>query len=555
MTALQPSPVSTEAPAAAAEVSQSLPMRYREPGRGYVQVPVEMLKEKAETVLVVSMLARRLRSSSGGVVEGVLQAHLAYELGWIGRDCDASAVVANRLSGWVRGAEKTSWLDVQHSYDARRRRTMARYQLWGRPSIDNSVDYVVAPVELFDMVRDGVIDKHGFLTWLRWRAVMGASSSTTKSVPGWAKQWGVSVATARRHRGALLKAGLLTEVTADGEASITALDPSLASSGGSGAPKSTPRKNHEPPPSKTVSRPCQESGPSLPTGVPKGVSVLASAVADVQEVTREAATTASPSQEPDPRDGTRKRRRASPSALAAAGRLLPRFRADLVRCETHYRRGIIRRAALFIDAGFGPEALVRAANELTVDVIDGNHNDAFRTALATLAVDVRLGACRGCGRDVDDFGHHPACEHAPATWFEEATRSETCVSCGTPGGIRREDLPVPMVVCDSCWTAHGVVESAVGSTTAADRQAVEVIDLADGIPAEEPLTHASSACSSGPRGAVGIRPVPAVVCGRFRRARQARADGRRSPYRSPVLARVRVLPAVRCSHLRGPPDG
>ncbi|MEU4607557.1 hypothetical protein AB0F43_31620 [Kribbella sp. NPDC023972] len=542
MTALQSSVESTELPVA--EVAQSLPMRYREPGRGYVQVPVEMLKEKAETVLVVSMLARRLRASSGGVVEGVLQAHLAYELGWIERDCDASPVVANRLSGWVRGAASTSWLDVQHNYDARRRRTMARYRLWGRPSIENAVEYVVAPVELFDMVRDGVIDKHGFLAWLRWRAVMGSASSTTKSVPEWAKKWGVSVATARRHRGALLKAGVLTEIPSDGEASITALDPSLASSGSSESPDSTPLKNHEPPPLKSVSRPCQESGPSVPTGVPKGVSLLASAVADVQEVTRETATTASPSQKPDSRDVTQGRRQASPSALAAAGRLLPRFRAELVRCEAHYRRGIIRRTALFIEAGYGPEALVRAANELTVDVIDGNHNDAFRTALATLAVDVRLGACRGCGRDADDFGHHPDCEHAPATWFEEVTQRETCVSCGRPGGVRRNELPMPIVVCDGCWTTLGQAAQDL------DPQS----DLVDEIRTDEPSSHGTAAVMSGSGGAGEKHPGRPGAGTRNQRPSQSCRHRRRSSHRTTAPRWHQGAPAGRCSHLRGPPD-
>jgi hypothetical protein len=233
---------------AAAEVPTRLSMRYGEPGRGYVQVPVEMLKgEKAETVLIVSMLARRLRSSSGGVVENVLQAHLAYELGWIERDCDASPVVANRVSSWIRAASDTKWLDVQYSYDTRRQRTMARYRLWGRPSTENAVKYVVAPVELFDMVRDGLIDKHGFLAWLRWSAVIGTASSTTRSVPEWAERWGVSAATARRHRSALLNAGLLTEVASEGEASITALAPALTTSEGGDEAGSTPSKNHEPP--------------------------------------------------------------------------------------------------------------------------------------------------------------------------------------------------------------------------------------------------------------------------------------------------------------------
>lgn len=434
-------------------------MRYRNPGRGYVQVPVAMLeKEKAATVLVVSMLARRLRTSSGGVVEGVLQAHLAYELGWTGRDEDATAVVANKVSAWIQAADRTAWLTVQHTHDLRRQRTMARYRLWGRPTADNGVEYVEAPAALFDLVTEGTIDKNGFQAWLRWRAVMGANTSTSCSVPSFAKRWGVSEATARRHRSALLKAGALVEVVAPGEASVTALPSGIVPAK---APKRAPVKDHESPQSENVIHPSQKPGPLVPTGLPNRVSPPPSAAADLQEVTRELAKTASPSSNSDSSAARPVRRQASREAITAAGRLLARFKPQLVACAPHFRRGLVRWAAIYLDDGFGAEAVVRAANELTVDVVDGNHNRSFREALATLAVDVRHGACRGCGRDAEDFGHHAACDQAPASWLDELTSRESCVLCAA-AGVLREELPMPVVVCDSCWVVDGAEDAAEG---------------------------------------------------------------------------------------------
>lgn len=463
MTTTQAHPTALPSPAgpSVAAVSGRKPsMAYRDPGRGYVQVPVAQLKEKAETVLIISMLARRLRASSGGVVEGVLQAHLAHELRWVERDCDVSATVANRVSKWIRDASQTSWLDVQHSHDARRQRTMARYKLWGRPSVDNAVEYVVAPAVLFDMVRDGVIDKHGFLGWLRWRAGMGTGTSTGMSVPEFAREWDVSEATARRHRSALLKAGALTEVASSGGASITALPEALLPEKRG---KATPIKNHEPPQSETMNHPSQEPGPYVPVGVPKGVSISSSAVADVPAVTREADPAASPKQNLDQRPERPARLRASADALAAAGRLLTRFRPELVSCDPHFRRGIIRRTALFLDAGYGDEALVRAANVLTIDIVEGNHNQVFRTALASLASDVHGGACRGCGLYADEDGHHLKCgasTAAQAGWLEQVTTLASCVTCGASDATRREDLPIPVAVCDPCWMGSEDVDPA-----------------------------------------------------------------------------------------------
>jgi hypothetical protein len=447
-------------------------MRYGNPGRGYVQVPVAMLEESAETVLVVSMLARRLRASSGGLVDRVLQTHLAYELGWIGAEEAADhdpknrapklRAAVNRVSSWVREAASTSWMDVQYAYDVRRQRTTARYQLWGRPSADNQVEYVEAPADLFDLVAEGNIDKNGFLAFLRWRCMMGAATSTNSSVPQYAERWKVSEATARRHRKALLNAEALIEVAVPGAPSVTALPAGMVRTG---CRSDGVVRSREAGLADTRKRPVHGSCSSVPDVVPNPVSVSPSAVADVQEVSRETTTAASPNQDRDSFQAdfssrAKPRRQASASSVALAGRVLTRFRADLVACEPRFRRAIIRRTAVFLDDGYGAEAIVRAANDLTIGIVDGNHSEAFRQALASLASDVLAGACKCCGRYRED-GHHSACEQAgteSAAWFDEITARECCVMCDEDGR-RREDLPIPVVVCDDCWDRQHEVDA------------------------------------------------------------------------------------------------
>jgi hypothetical protein len=524
-------------------------MGYSSPGRGYVQVPVAMLTESAETVLIVSMLARRLRASSGGVVEGVLQTHLAHELGWISVDEAADQdpkhraselrAAVNRVSRWIRAAASTSWMDVQYSHDARRQRTMARYRLLGRPSADNGVEYVEAPAELFDRVTSGALDKNLFLAWLRWRAMMGAATSTNRSVPQFAERWEVSEATARRHRKALLKAEALIEVAALGSPSITALPVSLVRRRNR---VDGPVKNRESVPSGTVKSPSQESWPSVSPVVPKDISISPSAAADVQEVSRGTVTAASPNHDRDSRPAdthpmATPRRQASPSSLTAAGRLLPRFTPDLVSCAAHFRRGIIRRAALFLDDGYGPEAVVRAANELTVGITDGNHCDAFRQALASLASDVLAGACKGCGRYTSEDGHHSGCDQAgavAATWFDQMTARDCCVLCEGPG-TRREDLPIPVVVCDECWDRQNgpdpaeVCAPGPSSADSPDGGAEHQVGLPPTDPARRSSrrAHGGASCQvASPPGAGRLVPGGRTLGGACRRSAPGRGNPR-----------------------------
>lgn len=116
-------------------------------------------------------------------------------------------------------------------------------------------------------------------------------------------------------------------------------------------------------------------------------------------------------QKPEPAaqlvDGTdRDDKRSSEQHLAAAGVLLARFPHGYRQQETKYLRGTLRRLSRALADGYGPAAVVLAAQRH--DQPEHNPTRTLEHALRELAADVHAGACPECGHDPD--GPRPICD-------------------------------------------------------------------------------------------------------------------------------------------------
>ncbi len=281
------------------------------------------------------------------------------------------------------------WLTVDRVHSAGR--THNTYRPLRMAMLDDGRRYVELPVIALDAVSAGIIGPEHLRSLACWLDAAGREGRTRDSLAEHAARYGADVRTAKRHRSTLVAVGLLEVRQEAGKRTSTAapgrLPPPPQTGDTDGRSPGTRMADHRGHGWQTEVPPVEVPPVEVPVS---GSARRAPTASNV----RGAATSTPPA--PKPERSTR-----HPHTDAVVAQLPDTMR----RIPDHYRRGIIRRIDQALTAGYGPAAILRAAN-----ITAGTGVPALRAALAALSADTLTGACRTCGQHPDDGPSRHLCD-------------------------------------------------------------------------------------------------------------------------------------------------
>ena len=415
------------------------------PNTGRVLLPVELLTADltATALAVWVILAEHVRP---GRPARVTRETLMRRLG---RDGAGPRTVSRAVSE----LEAAGWLKVTRI--RARSRSVNLYQPLGTIGPDDSRRWVeLTAAHRAALQINATFTPHRLRTLARWLYLGGREGWTRDTLADYAERFGTSTDTAKRDRAALVAAGYLETRSERWQPTITA------------APGRLPAARSD------ASQPLPPPGGI--SGSPRGAEVAAlgghewhTEVTPVEvtpvEVTargparrarlgssaRVAATTTPPApraetiteQNPEPvdqLDGPHDRdKHDSTQHLAAAGVVLANLPHGYQQQQDRYRRGTLHRIARALAAGYGPAAVVLAAQRH--DQPEHNPTHTLELALRGLAADVLAGdACPECGHDPD--GTRPICDRCNPD-RDTLTAAELAAVAALRARLDAEELP------------------------------------------------------------------------------------------------------------------
>jgi hypothetical protein len=244
------------------DVPRETPHAQRSP---FVQLPTELLTADLPATAVVAwcLLAAHVRPDEP--LAWPSREYLMRRLGHAARD-------PHTVSAATTALEAAGWLEVDRVHHAGKTRNVYRPLCGVQPGDGRT--YVDLPAKATDALTAGHISTAELVALARWLDAGGHRGHTRRSLRAYAARYGGSVRTAKRHRSALVDAGLLEVRTDPGRRTITAVpghlpDPSqLPAEPGPKTPHRTPQTGAKNPPSpgpKTL----HHRGQKTPTEVPK----------------------------------------------------------------------------------------------------------------------------------------------------------------------------------------------------------------------------------------------------------------------------------------------